>query len=123
MKAPSWYRAKTFSSSISLLITFPIIIPSGKTGDLPSVSITSPLFTLINLGISNNCTYLGSFPSHFIVPKYLQSYDEEKQYELSVKMKAKHIKNIFKKAGLNLDELFDIVLLVFSMILLDSRLM
>ena len=47
--------------------------------------------------------------NYYVVPKRLREYDEEKQYELSVKIKYKHVKDIIKKAGLGIDELLDIV--------------
>lgn len=50
---------------------------------------------------------LEAIHEYLIIPESLASLDEEKQFELAIKMKGKYIKDIFKKAGFNMDSLLE----------------
>ena len=52
---------------------------------------------------------LEAVDDYYIVPKNLYEYDEEQQYDLSVKVKSKHIKDIIKKAELDLGEIIELI--------------
>ena len=52
---------------------------------------------------------LEAMHEYLIIPKSLESLDEEKQFELAIKMKGKYIKDIFKKAGFHMDSLLEYV--------------
>ena len=50
---------------------------------------------------------LDAIQEYLIIPKSLESLEEEEQFELAIKMKGKYIKDIFKKAGFHMDSLLE----------------
>ena len=47
--------------------------------------------------------------NYYVIPQRLNELDEEKQFEEAIKMKGKHLKEIFKKAGYKMDSLIEYV--------------
>ena len=47
--------------------------------------------------------------NYYIIPSRLHEFGEEQQFDEAIKMKGKHLKELFKKAGYKMDSLIEYV--------------
>jgi len=71
--------------------------------------ITRAATTNYELGEGDAKRIFGSVDVFHIIPKSLESLDEEERFEKAIKLDGKHFKNIIKKAGIDSEALTDLV--------------
>ena len=71
--------------------------------------ITRGKTTNYELGEGDANRILGSVDVFHIIPKSLESLEEEERFELAIKLDGKHFQNIIKKAGIDSESVIDYV--------------